>query len=435
LAKKTYFVGALSCLTALALAMPVFAVEAFATRNVNIRSGPGINFEIVDQLIKDEPVDKRNCNADNSWCYISHDGPGGWVAAVFLADSLTPEPPPVQTPVAPQTGRNYFAVSQVNVRTGPSTEFAIVDRLEAQETVTRGQCTSDGKWCYIDHDGANGWVSNNFLSPITPAGGQNNGAGTDAISYIARSPVNVRSGPGLNFSIVDRLDQNERVTRHQCLPDGTWCYVTHPGANGWVSANFIYQEGISQSPPDNGGGGTPPVTAPTRHGVVITGMPVRNAPTLFTGTAGRIERGSTVVIDRCTQDGYWCLIQHANVQGWVPAAFLQITEPAPAPEPVPEPADNSAVTTERVFLRDGPGLNFGVIGTVNTGRTVDVERCNPEGTWCRVTTNSRRGWVVAQYLRVPQIQTPQQTTPPPAQAANPNSICFEGFGGLRVCLE
>lgn len=440
MARNTLYFSAIAGIAMLGIAMPAIASEAFATRNVNIRSGPGINFEIVDQLVKDEPVDKRNCNPDGSWCYISHEGPGGWVAAVFLTDSLNAPEPPAQTPTTPSSGNDYYARSQVNVRTGPGTQFAVVDRLEADDEVKRGQCTSDGKWCYVDHAGNDGWVSASFLVPINSQPSNppsNNTGGTDddftPESYIARSAVNVRSGPGTNFSAVDRLERNERVTRNQCLPNGSWCYITHQGPDGWVAASFLYPEDQAQPGSGNGnnqntGNSQPPVSSGIRYGTAITGMPVRTSPSLFTGSAGRLERGQTVAIDRCSSDGYWCHVTLANVQGWVPAAFLDISEPQR--EAPPQHSSKSAITTKRVFLREGPALNFGVVGTINEGSLVEIERCNAEGNWCRVSRNNRTGWITTSYLELPP-----ESEPAPEQPATPNSVCFEGLGGLRICLQ
>lgn len=58
------------------------------------------------------------------------------------------------------------ATGAVNVRTGPSTSYAIVDQLYAGEAVDVTQCQSG--WCYIQHTGADGWVSGNYLSNSAP---------------------------------------------------------------------------------------------------------------------------------------------------------------------------------------------------------------------------------------------------------------------------
>lgn len=56
-----------------------------------------------------------------------------------------------------------YATGAVNVRTGPATSFNKVDTLHSGESVEIGQC--QGGWCYIEHDGPDGWVSANYLQP------------------------------------------------------------------------------------------------------------------------------------------------------------------------------------------------------------------------------------------------------------------------------
>ncbi len=61
----------------------------------------------------------------------------------------------------------------------------------------------------------------------------------------ARSPVNVRSGPGTRYARVDALYRNENVTIIECR--GSWCYIQHNGPDGWVSANYLSANQAVQS--------------------------------------------------------------------------------------------------------------------------------------------------------------------------------------------
>lgn len=66
---------------------------------------------------------------------------------------------------------------------------------------------------------------------------------------IATTSLNVRSGPGASYAVVDVLAANERVTMSECQTSG-WCYVTHDGPDGWVSATYL-----APVPGAAGGGG------------------------------------------------------------------------------------------------------------------------------------------------------------------------------------
>jgi hypothetical protein len=62
------------------------------------------------------------------------------------------------------------ATTELNVRSGPGTGFAVVDVLDPGEQVTMSECQTSG-WCYVSHDGPDGWVSATYLAPVPGAVG------------------------------------------------------------------------------------------------------------------------------------------------------------------------------------------------------------------------------------------------------------------------
>ncbi|MCF4099036.1 SH3 domain-containing protein [Maritalea mediterranea] len=138
----------------------------------------------------------------------------------------------------------YSATSTtaLNVRSGPSTDYRVVDTLYAGEEVNVERCSSSRNWCYITHTGPDGWVSARYLNRT--GGGNTGGNGNDydggtAVNYTARATValNVRSGPGTGYRVVDALYRGERVNVERC--SGSWCYITHDGPDGWVAARYL----------------------------------------------------------------------------------------------------------------------------------------------------------------------------------------------------
>ena len=57
-----------------------FADAARATTNLNVRSGPGTGYAVVDSLSPGEVIDARECSS--GWCQVGQDG---WVSARYLA--------------------------------------------------------------------------------------------------------------------------------------------------------------------------------------------------------------------------------------------------------------------------------------------------------------------------------------------------------------
>lgn len=81
LSKKLMAAG-IAALTVLATTAAASAAPAFATSNVNVRSGPGTGYGIVDALRRGDRVDVQYCRG--SWCFVEKRGPDGWVSASYL---------------------------------------------------------------------------------------------------------------------------------------------------------------------------------------------------------------------------------------------------------------------------------------------------------------------------------------------------------------
>jgi hypothetical protein len=73
----------LATLAVLATTAAVSAAPAIATGNVNVRSGPGTGYAVIDALRRGERVDIQYCRG--SWCFVEKRGPDGWVSANYLS--------------------------------------------------------------------------------------------------------------------------------------------------------------------------------------------------------------------------------------------------------------------------------------------------------------------------------------------------------------
>lgn len=72
----------LATLAIIATTAAASAAPAVATGNVNVRTGPGTGYGVIDTLRRGEQVDVQYCRG--SWCYVEKRGPDGWVSANYL---------------------------------------------------------------------------------------------------------------------------------------------------------------------------------------------------------------------------------------------------------------------------------------------------------------------------------------------------------------
>ena len=78
-----------------------------------------------------------------------------------------------------------------------------------------------------------------------------------AMEAAAKSAVNVRTGPGTGFSVVDKLEADEVVDITECAPSG-WCFIEHSGPDGWVSSSFLVPADEESDDEESSGSGANP---------------------------------------------------------------------------------------------------------------------------------------------------------------------------------
>ena len=140
---------------------------------LNVRSGPGVNFQVVEVIARGTQVHMLGRNSASSWVYIQTPGGNtGWVNASYLSSStpvhtlpvMDGAPPPVQV-----TG--IVTAYYLNARSGPGVGFPIVDVLSRGQTVPVTHRTADGSWVRILLPGGQpAWVNSGYLRLSAPLG-------------------------------------------------------------------------------------------------------------------------------------------------------------------------------------------------------------------------------------------------------------------------
>ena len=82
----TKTVGILATLAFLSLPGIAMAGQlAYATHNVNVRAGPGVDYPVVDIARAGEEVYVYGCLSHRAWCDVDFDGLRGWMSSNYLA--------------------------------------------------------------------------------------------------------------------------------------------------------------------------------------------------------------------------------------------------------------------------------------------------------------------------------------------------------------
>lgn len=232
----------------------------YATRAVNVRSGPSTSYYILGSLEQNEMV-MATGRVYDGWYEIKWGSYGyAYVAGNYLSyskyepDYCYPNNRGVTLKVCPDCGDTYYSTTALNVRRGPSTKYSIVGSLN------RGQkCTVVGKsgnwYKLLTADGSDAYASAKYLklyarqngsTPSTPSTPSypNGNYGT----YYATTGLNVRQGPSTKYRVVYTLDRGEAVT-FTGQTSGKWISVkTRTGVQGYCSSLYLTQKGGSYNP-------------------------------------------------------------------------------------------------------------------------------------------------------------------------------------------
>ncbi|PWE28010.1 hypothetical protein C4N9_14275 [Pararhodobacter marinus] len=81
---KTLTLATVSALALASSATIAGAVTATAAADINLRSGPGGQYQIDGVILTGDEVEVAGCNAEQSWCQVTSSSGEGWAYAPYL---------------------------------------------------------------------------------------------------------------------------------------------------------------------------------------------------------------------------------------------------------------------------------------------------------------------------------------------------------------
>jgi uncharacterized protein YraI len=151
---------------------------AQAVANVNVRSGPDLNFDKIGMLNNGQEAEIVGISQDGMWWVIrlpGDQGKTGWVAKDYIV-ARNDDNVPVMTletaakggaVASPQPGKAFLTAAwTVNIRAGPGKEYAVVGTLQQNQTAEIVGVSEDTIWWAIrfeNGDSDTGWVAAAFV--------------------------------------------------------------------------------------------------------------------------------------------------------------------------------------------------------------------------------------------------------------------------------
>ena len=362
---------------------------------VNVRSGPGTNYAVVDQVNSGDTMTITEVKTGSGYTWGKFDK--GWIALMYTnyedLMAVQPEEPPVTEPTEPPVTEP--TEPPVTEPTEPPVTEPPVEEPEEPET------------------------------PVV--------MGTVTVDYLR-----IRSGAGTSYEVLGFVHTGTRVEILEIKTVGAmdWGRMEE----GWISLTYVKLDEVPEEPPveepqeppvtEPTEPEDPPVTEPTEPPVteppvtepeepeepkepeVTTRMGtvrvddflrIRNGPGTSYGMVGYLKDGARVeILEERTVGGMtWGRIE----KGWICLDYVQMDvievqpEQPPVTEPeVPEEPDTRimTVTADCLRIRSGAGLSNTIVGFLYWGDKVEVlDTKTVDGmTWAKIS----QGWVSMDYL-------------------------------------
>lgn len=236
------------------------------TSSVNFRNGAGTSYRIIATLPKGTKVEI--ISESGGWTKVKYDGRLGYIASNYLEDIKINS----NTSVTKEVNTD-----SLNVRSGPSTSYSVLGKLKKGTKIP--VISEDSGWSKINYNGKDAYVSSRYLSSIS----QNNNNDTSKPSVpesaketkeVNTNSLNVRSGPGTNYSKLGTLKKGEKVG--VLSENNGWSKINYNGKEAYVSSKYLSK--VSTNTPS-----TPEVTPPV---IVI--------PPVVEGESTQIINGVTI---------------------------------------------------------------------------------------------------------------------------------------------
>ncbi|ADH89441.1 SH3 type 3 domain protein [Ancylobacter novellus DSM 506] len=350
------------------------AWPSMTTRNANVRGGPGTAYGVLGTLPAGSPLDVVSCTGN--WCETQY----GYISAGLLGQGAAGYgAAPGYAPAYAGTGTSYgqpynaaaaAAIARAPAYTAPAASVPVAGASAlgygaAPATATAVRSAAGPHDPTEDHPGSN----TTMAGPRTTIG-----------------QTNVRSGPGVDYPVTKTLPDFTKVEVTNCA--NAWCQTNE----GYISIYLLSRGPVQQV-----------LTSEAQPRV--PGSQTRDSIAWNAATQAAMGYGAP---GSGVQGGY--------AAGGVAGAYAPVGAPrlpaANYARPLPQlagtyapaargyapttagayGAGGGAVTTANANVRGGPGMNYGVLGTLPAGSPVSVVACT--GSWCQ----TQYGYISARLL-------------------------------------
>lgn len=212
--------------------------------------------------------------------------------------------------------------------------------------------------------------------------------------------LNLRTGPGLGYSILLTMPKGASVT--VLGTSGDWSKVTYNGTTGYAYSIYLTS-----------------AVSSTKY-ATTSSVNLRTGPGTGYSIILTIPAGQIVSVYSISNN--WARLTYNGNTGYSYASYLT--------------KGTEYITTSSLNLRTGPGTGYSIILTMPQGKSVRV--FSVSNNWGRLVYNDTVGYSSMSYLRLPSSSEPAPTpTPTPTPSPGTALKIYKGitaYSGKRIAI-
>ena len=268
------------------------------TDGLNFRNGAGTSYSIIKVLNKGEKVEV--ISESNGWSKVKHDSRLGYVASQYIDKATT----------------NYTIkevnTDGLNVRTGPSTSYATIGKLNKG---TRVEVISESAgWSKINYNNKTAYVSSGYLKAVSTSTPDTKPEDTTQqykeIKVVNTDGLNVRKGPSTSYESIGKIDKGTSV--EVISESDGWSKINYKNTTAYVATRYLDKKSTN----------TEDTTQQYKEIKVVNtdGLNVRKGPSTSYESIGKIDKGTSVEV--ISESDGWSNINYKNTTAYVATRYL-----------------------------------------------------------------------------------------------------------------
>lgn len=222
-------------------------------------------------------------------------------------------------------------------------------------------------------------------------------------AVIAVDGLNIRSGPGLSYSVIASVKKGAVYSITDQKKD--WYQIQLSGKNkGWVASWLVTLQQTSSGKNESTNSSSDTVKSNAED------LRIRSGPGTSFQVTGTFDKGQTASF--VEQNANWVKISYQGRSGWVSNQFVSVQKKVQAPANTGSSVSISGkVSATSLNVRNQPSTKGSAIGSLKKNAAVTITKTQDK--WYEIQYNGQKGWVHSEFISANSGKAP---TPAPAPA-------------------